>query len=359
MKVGLYSGGAVKTIAVTHYHHYDYYYLTLGMALGCFLTGWVSDKLHKSKQNGVRWAVRKALEMMCKFAWTASSEIWYKAPDHFIRSKPVCGFGHFIHRRACCKQDRTPGALYTRFFRNRPQLEVLRSIIAQRPFEATLKLTVLGCSTGAELYSAVAVIKKSRPDLILTANGIDISREAIEKAECGVYDASDRELENLKDEEVDGVFLKSNNLFKIHPSLKSNITWHVADACNPLMLDMIGLQDIVIANNFLIHWCDEKAEQCLRSIFDMVSPGGFLFVWGVDLDVKHRVVQELNLNPVPYKIDEVHEADEAGLQAWPWKYWGIEPLDEKRSDWKERYATVYQVPYQNSGYRNPRRQPTS
>ena len=42
-------------------------------------------------------------------------------------------------------------------------------------------------------------------------------------------------------------------------------------------------------------------------------------------------------------IREVHAGDDTLRGAWPFHYWGIEPLDEERPDWQLRYASVFQI----------------
>ena len=42
-------------------------------------------------------------------------------------------------------------------------------------------------------------------------------------------------------------------------------------------------------------------------------------------------------------IDEIHEGDQSLRKDWPLQYWGLEPLDRRRSDSDLRYASVFQV----------------
>ena len=47
--------------------------------------------------------------------------------------------------------------------------------------------------------------------------------------------------------------------------------------------------------------------------------------------------------PVTDLIKEIHEGDPSLRNDWPMQWWGLEPLDERRSDWKLRYASVFQL----------------
>jgi len=86
-----------------------------------------------------------------------------------------------------------------------------------------------------------------------------------------------------------------------------------------------------------------EAETCLRNIVRLVVPGGYLFVSGIDLDVRTKVARELGWKPVLDLLEDVHDGDVSIRQSWPFEYWGLEPLDKRRSDWKVRYASVFQI----------------
>ena len=74
-----------------------------------------------------------------------------------------------------------------------------------------------------------------------------------------------------------------------------------------------------------------------------VAPGGYLFVSGVDLDVRTKVANELGWKPISDLLEEIHEGDPSLRTAWPHRYWGLEPLERSRSDWNIRYASVFQL----------------
>src|SRR6267143_1828638 len=130
---------------------------------------------------------------------------------------------------------------------------------------------------------------------------------------------------------------------RIKPGIREGIVWHVADAADPRILETLGPQDIVVANRFLCHMGPLEAESCIRNIARLLVPGGYLFVSGVDLDVRTKVAIDLGWKPVQDLLQELHEGDPSLRASWPHKYWGLEPLDRRRSDWKTRYASVFQI----------------
>jgi hypothetical protein len=83
-------------------------------------------------------------------------------------------------------------------------------------------------------------------------------------------------------------------------------------------------------------------EQCLRQLVRLAKSGGYLFISGVDLDVRSKIARECGLRPLTDLIKEIHEGDSSLRDDWPLRYWGLEPFDQSRIDWKMRYASVFQ-----------------
>ena len=125
--------------------------------------------------------------------------------------------------------------------------------------------------------------------------------------------------------------------------LREGITWWLLDAADPELVDALGPQDMVFASNFLCHMARGDAQKCLGNIAQLVSPGGYLFVSGVDLDVRTKVALDLGWEPVPELIAEIHNGDPSVRADWPWRWWGLEPLDRRRRDWRTRYAASFRV----------------
>jgi hypothetical protein len=85
------------------------------------------------------------------------------------------------------------------------------------------------------------------------------------------------------------------------------------------------------------------AEKCLRNIGRLVSIGGYLFVSGIDLDVRTKVAVELGWKPVLEFLTEIHDGDPSIRADWPCHWWGLEPLNRKRHDWQIRYAAAFRI----------------
>jgi hypothetical protein len=143
------------------------------------------------------------------------------------------------------------------------------------------------------------------------------------------------EIEELFDREGDVVTVKS--------WIKQGINWHVGDVTDLEFLNTLGPQDIVVANNFLCHMDPSIAERCLRHIACLVCPRGYLFVSGIDLDIRTKVAADLGWKPLEELLEQIYEGDTWMKGLWPCHYAGLEPLDKRRQNWTVRYAAAFQL----------------
>jgi chemotaxis methyl-accepting protein methylase len=274
--------------------------------------------------------------------------VWMWLPAALRDSRAAHWYGGIMHMlvRRRAKRQQFFG---TFFLRNRPQLEQIRRLVRLQPHGSTLRIAVLGCSTGAEVYSLLWTIRSARPDLKLQTLAVDISPEILQIAETAVYTSESSNspgrsiFERLSDAEAQEIFDWNGEQGTVKPWIRANTTWHLGDAADPELVRVLGPQDIVLASNFLCHMPPALAERCLRNIAQLVDHGGHLFVLGVDLAVRSKVARELGWQPVPDLIREIHDGDPSVRDDWPWNWWGLEPLNDKRPDWQLRYAVAYRI----------------
>jgi SAM-dependent methyltransferase len=281
--------------------------------------------------------------------------LWNNLPGSFTTHAPIRFYGNFLHRLV--RMEAIRGQMFATFFlRNRPQLELIKRLVSRRDEADALRIAVLGCSTGVEAYSVAWAIRSARPNLKLCLHAIDISRDAVEIGKRGVYSFTGSQwtnsdiFERMTDGEIEEFFERVNDEVMVKSWIKEGITWELGDVGDPEILDRLDQQDIVLANNFLCHMDPPMAERCLRNIARLVKPEGYLFVSGVDLDVRKRVADDLGWFPVEELLEDIHEGDRDLTRVWPLNYAGLEPLSKSRYEWKRRYAAAFQlVPRAESG----------
>jgi chemotaxis methyl-accepting protein methylase len=278
--------------------------------------------------------------------------IWNRLPTSVRVSSSGVAYGRHLNAlaRLCDERGQSFG---TRFLRNRAELELMSRLLEQNKAPGSnLDITVFGCSSGAEVYSIQWAIRSARPDLKVKINAIDISPEIVRVAESGVYSLKAENLshdgshrwsivERMSDAEMAAMFELTAEQATIRSSLKEGISWRAGDASDPVLVSALGPQDMVVANRFLCHMQPAAAEECLRNIARTVKPGGYLFVSGVDLQVRTKVASEMGLKPVTDLMQKIHEGDPILHRGWPLYYWGLEPFSGTRPDWQTRYAAVF------------------
>jgi chemotaxis methyl-accepting protein methylase len=276
--------------------------------------------------------------------------LWSRLPGCVIARYPIRLYGDFLNILA--RKHSSRGQLHCTFFlRNRPALELMRRLVDRTAHRGTLRLTVLGCSTGAEAYSIAWTIRSARPDLTLILTAIDISEKAVEFAKSGVYVVGGCQFtgtdlfDSLTEAEIAELFDRDNNIARVKSSIRDVIRWRVGDATNPAIVEALGPQDIVVANNFLCHMEPSIAIKCLHNIGRLLDRGGSVFVSGVDLNIKAKIAEQQGWIPVEEHLEEIHNGDPRMTRDWPFNYSSLEPLNKRKRNWRLRYAQVFNIGY--------------
>jgi hypothetical protein len=277
-----------------------------------------------------------------------NKQLWQHIPIRARNSNLIRAYGSWL--QGLLRLHSTRQQYFGTFFlRNRPALELMRRLADEKTAGSTLKIAVLACSIGAEVYSILWTIRSARPDLRVEVYALDISKEILSVAKNGVYTPGMSDLvgspifERLTSQEIAEMFDWEGDQARVKPWLREGITWQIGDASDPELVRVIGLHDMVVASNFLCHMEPQAAENCLRNISRLVKRGGYLFVSGVDLEVRASVARKLGWRPIPELIEQIHDGDPPMRRDWPWTWWGLEPINRNRSDWQMRYAVAFRL----------------
>lgn len=297
--------------------------------------------------------------------------VWKHLPESLRQSSIGISFGRHIHRQVQ-KQATRKQFFGTFFLRNRAELQTICRLVGERQRGRELSLAVIACSKGAEVYSIVWALRRQFPEVDLRVRAVDISAEILEFAAKGVYSVGgdgngaekDRSsssqnqeisfhtsvdqnapiFERVSSEELDSIAEVRNGVAYVKEEFKRGIEWVHGDAFAPDLLHRIGKQDIVIANRFLCHMRPDEAERCLKNVARLVKPNGYIFVTGIDLEVRTKVAGELQWKPLKENMRAVHEGDSSLRRGWPLEYWGVEPFGAIGDQNGMRYSCIFQVP---------------
>lgn len=312
-------------------------------------------------------SLRERISSMVSRIYTSSvRRIWRRLPVSLRDASLGRAYGRHVHFVVKRQADRKQ-YFATFFLRNRPELALMCQLLKDKPQGSSINICVLACSKGAEVYSIAWAVRSARPDLKLRIHAVDISEEIVKFAERGVYSLNSNATENansaveevirrntcrdqnapiferVSQQEMQAIFESEGEEARVKPWLREGISWLQGDASDAELIDQLGPQDIVVANRFLCHMQPSIAEQCLRNMSRLVRARGYLFVSGIDLEVRTRVARDMEWVPVMELMKEVHEGDPSLVEGWPLEYWGVEPFCDEYPDWNIRYASVFQI----------------
>lgn len=240
---------------------------------------------------------------------------------------------------------------YTQFLRLPTQYKILcRPVIELAKKwrgDREIRIAVMGSSYGAEAYSIASTIRASHPQLKFAVRAFDLDTAVIAKARVATYTYNEvANAARVSPEFVAFTFDRRDKdgvtLYAVKPEIRSLVTFAPADALDPRLAAAVGKADIVFAQNFLYHLRPSVCRAAFVNLATLVDSHGVMFLDGMDLGLKTRLVNRFGLLPLDQAIEEIHaEAYRERGASWPGIYWGLEELNRSRPDWKTRYATIF------------------
>lgn len=169
-------------------------------------------------------------------------------------------------------------AVDTRFFRDKPQFDKLRShllpdAIARRGHER-IRIWSAACSTGQEPYSIAMTLEAMRNEGRAIAAEIvatDISERLIEKARSGLYTQFEVQ-RGLPIRALIGHFEKVGDLWRISDRLRAAVRFEQHNLMKHP--GSLGQFDIIILAHTLAHFDAETRLDVIRRMADALAPGG-------------------------------------------------------------------------------------
>jgi chemotaxis protein methyltransferase CheR len=175
----------------------------------------------------------------------------------------------------------------TSFFRNEPQLlsfseEVLPLMTKEKLASGqpkTLKIWSAGCSSGEEPYTlAIILLEKTFmiPGWNIEILANDISENVLHKGRLGEY--SGITLRNVKPNLLSRYFTKSGETYRVNAEVKNLVKFFHMNLNEARRMNMMTGIDIIFFRNVMIYFSDEVKKQIIRSFYNCLKPGGYLYI---------------------------------------------------------------------------------
>ncbi|HEY9204186.1 MAG TPA: CheR family methyltransferase [Sulfurimonas sp.] len=153
----------------------------------------------------------------------------------------------------------------TFFYREFKQIEELVKLVKGSDKEVTILCAP--SATGEEPYGiAIALLEAGVASHKFHITGIDINSDATSRAKKALY--KERNVRNLPQNIIERYFTKSDSLYALKESVKSQVTFRVINLFDPSFKN-IGKFDFIFSRNMLIYFDKEtklKAKEILEGL---------------------------------------------------------------------------------------------
>ena len=140
----------------------------------------------------------------------------------------------------------------------------------------SLRIWSAGCSTGEEPYSIAITVADTLPfpdawqiEILAT----DISREALQVAERGVY--AGRSVASVTPEQSQAHFKKTGDTWQVKQRLRRMISFAPMNLARSVY---VGRMDCIFCMNVLMYFSEERRNELLQRFYDALEPGGVFFL---------------------------------------------------------------------------------
>ena len=140
----------------------------------------------------------------------------------------------------------------------------------------SLRVWSAGCASGEEPYSIAITLAETlefadawKIQILAT----DISKQALEHAERGVYPR--RELASMDLKQIENYFVKVGDQYMVRPRIRNMVTFAPVNLANGVYM---GRFDCIFCMNVLIYFTEERRSQVIQRFYEYLEPGGYLFL---------------------------------------------------------------------------------
>jgi two-component system CheB/CheR fusion protein len=218
----------------------------------------------------------------------------------------------------------------TEFFRNPEVFEDLASVVYPAIMgdkkEAIIRVWVVACSTGEEVYSlAIALLEflgAQANNVRIQLFGTDLNEKNIAKARGAVYPES--ALENLPAERVHRFFTKEQGGYRVNKVVRELCVFARQDVTkDPPFSNM----DLISCRNFLIYVGPELQERIMATLHYALRPSGFLLLGNAESASSYPQFFSLvnKRSKIYSKIAIAHRPQRRFRTSQPFVYFGFAP----------------------------------
>ena len=166
----------------------------------------------------------------------------------------------------------------TYFYREYYHLKALARLVQTENFGYPVKVLSIPCSTGEEPYSIAIVLNEVLENpLKFEVVGVDIDRNALERAKEGIY--GKRSVSKLPSEYLEKYFDETpDGRWRVKEILRRRVRFYEGNILDRLFMKGLGTFHYVFCKNLLIYFDDRARMQAINNLYDIMADGGYLFL---------------------------------------------------------------------------------
>ena len=267
-----------------------------------------------------------------------------------LLGKVLFSYGKWRHRKLLQTTDRSQCHTYTKIYRSPGQIEALVGPVmdhffkqeemrdGKRPFH----ITVCASSRGAETYTFASALAIAFPNLKFEITASDLHQDLVDEANKGFYTDCEVKSAYAPASFIAQTFDRVEGGYQIKTHLKDKVRFIRADLLNPAMINVLPKADLLLIQNVLFHLPKELAYEAFDNVAKLLKDDSCLFIDGMELDMREAIVEKYNLNPLNFKLRQIHDhaCRHVGVRWWT-RYYGLEPYKASVQNPLVRYGTIF------------------
>lgn len=151
--------------------------------------------------------------------------------------------------------------------------------------ETPIKIAVIGCSAGEEVYSLAMALHHKYPPHKVALRGIDKNPQILLRAQSSLFKFSDHDGRLNFFDQIPQEYRRyfhclegHPGIFKINPLVQESIQFQKADVTEEFFSQNVPKQDIVVINNVFVHITEGNKAAAVDNLVKILALGGRMIV---------------------------------------------------------------------------------
>ncbi len=258
-------------------------------------------------------------------------------------------YANFKFQRLNKSVARSQEHTYTAFFRSPGQISAILGPVlkyiqnnSERNVDEVLQINIVAGSIGAEAYTIASTLLKKHPQLQFQIHCSDLHQHTIAKSRSAEYALNEVVAEDVPEQFIRDTFDRIGDSFKVKTHIREKVTFFEADIVNDNLKEKYPAGDLIFIQNVLFHLNTSDVDKAFNNALSTAKPQCAVFIDGMSLNDRIRLTTIANIEPLDFKVKEIHEHARRHIPHDWWNYYyGSVPYLFFKRDKIRRYSTIF------------------